>query len=52
MSGLENTPLWIGCAGMGLGVLSFGVLRLRKATAASRGFYDKTILIVLVAACS
>ena len=48
----DTTVLWIGAALMFLGVLCFGFLRLNKATGESRGFYDKTILIVLVATCS
>jgi len=50
--GLDTTMLWITCAIMFLGVLAFGYLRLRKATATSRGFYDKSILIVATATCS
>ncbi len=49
---LDTTILWIGCALMLLGLLSFGYLRLTKATATSRGFYDKTMLIVATATCS
>ncbi len=49
---LDTTILWIGCILMLLGLLSFGYLRLTKATAASRGFYDKTMLIVATATCS
>jgi len=49
---LDTTILWIGCILMLLGLLSFGYLRLTKATATSRGFYDKTILIVATATCS
>lgn len=48
----DTTVLWIGAASMFLGLLCFGFLRLNKATAESRGFYDKTMLIVLVATCS
>ncbi len=51
-NGLDTTVLWIGCALMFLGVLAFGYLRLTKATATSRGFYDKSILIVAAATCS
>ena len=49
---LDTTILWTGCILMLLGLLSFGYLRLTKATAASRGFYDKTMLIVATATCS
>jgi bacteriorhodopsin len=48
----DTTILWVGCALMFIGVLCFGYLRLRKATATSRGFYDKTIMIVTVATCA
>ncbi len=50
--GLDTTVLWVTCAIMLLGVLSFGYLRLNKATAKSRGFYDKSIVIVATATCS
>jgi len=50
--GVDTTILWITCALMFLGLLSFGYLRLTKATAGSRGFYDKSMLIVAAATCS
>ena len=52
MGTFEHVVLWIGCAGMAAGLLAFSYLRFSKASAASRGFYDKSIAIVLVAALS
>jgi bacteriorhodopsin len=49
---VDTVVLWVVCAIMFVGVLSFGYLRLRKATATSRGFYDKSMIIVTVATCS
>ena len=51
-SGLDAVSLWIGFAIMLIGLVSFGVLRLSKATPESRGFYDKSIIIVLIASCA
>ena len=50
--GGDTVILWIGCGLMLFGVVCFTYLRLRKATAASRGFYDKSIMIVAVATCA
>jgi bacteriorhodopsin len=50
MDHLSSISLWVGVSLMMVGIISFGVLRFRKATPASRGFYDKSIMIVTIAA--